>query len=88
MRLPVKYLKHSGTIGSRHSRQLHVRAHLNFLSATQSRRANARHYESSRRILIARMYTVVLGLSSRGGFWVLSGFLFVTMVTHVERTQA
>lgn len=52
--------------GSRHSWQLHARAHLNFLSATQSLAVRKRDITSPRGKSLLCVYTVVLGLSSRG----------------------
>lgn len=89
MRLFVKYLRHSGTIGlAPLPRSFMLRAHLNFLSATQSLVAQTRDITSPRgESLSARIYSCTRVILARNS-WLLSGFLFVTMVTHVGRTQA
>lgn len=87
-----KALRHNSSRRTLGARGGFIHAHLNFLPArhTISRRANASSITSphGESLYFARVYTVVLGLSSRGIPRVLSGFLSVTMATHVGRTQA
>lgn len=89
MRLSVKYLRYFRHNSFRHFSAASCSCSSQFsFRDTICRRVNARHYESSSRRILVASIQLYSGYSLRGISWVLSGFLSVTMVTHVERTQA
>jgi hypothetical protein len=86
MRLPAKYLRHPDTIALVTPSSFHIHSsQFSFhdtISRECERNITSLHGESSLREYICTL--VILARNSR----VLSGFLSVSMVTHVGRTQA